>query len=91
MDRRQRFVLLAEAGRLDLDGGVASGVNAPASPIGITRVCLPGGSINLMRVMQTNASAFLWLLPDLPRRRRTAHGAGPGGDCRTWRRPTPRA
>jgi predicted DNA-binding helix-hairpin-helix protein len=59
VDRRQRFVLLAEAGRLDREGGIASALNAPASPVGITRVRLPGGgSTNLMRVMQTNACSL---------------------------------
>jgi predicted DNA-binding helix-hairpin-helix protein len=59
MDRRQRVVLLTEAGRLDREHGTPSAANAPASPIGITRVRLPGGgATSLMRVMQTNACSL---------------------------------
>lgn len=59
MDRRQRLVLLAEAAIPDREHGLPSVINAPSSPIGVTRVRLPGGgSTSLMRVMQTNACSL---------------------------------
>jgi predicted DNA-binding helix-hairpin-helix protein len=59
MDRRQRVTLLTEAALPDREHGVPSAVNAPASPVGVTRVRLPGGgSTRLMRVMQTNACSL---------------------------------
>lgn len=59
MDRRQRLVLLAEAAIPDREHGVPSVINAPGSPVGVTRVRLPGGgSTSLMRVMQTNACSL---------------------------------
>jgi predicted DNA-binding helix-hairpin-helix protein len=51
--------VLTEAGSLDRESGAPSVVNAPTSPIGVTRVRLPGGaSTTLMRVMQTNACSL---------------------------------
>src|SRR5262245_9740676 len=59
MDRRQRVVLLTEAALPDREHGIPSVLNAPASPVGVTRVRLPGGgSTRLMRVMQTNACSL---------------------------------
>ncbi len=59
MDRRQRVVLLTEAASLDREHGIPSLLNGPASPIGVTRVRLPGGGCTtLMRVMQTNACSL---------------------------------
>jgi predicted DNA-binding helix-hairpin-helix protein len=59
MDRRQRVTLLTEAALPDREHGVPSVVNAPASPVGVTAVRLPGGgSTKLMRVMQTNACSL---------------------------------
>ena len=59
MDRRQRVSLLTEAALPDREHGVPSVVSAPASPVGVTKVRLPGGgSTRLMRVMQTNACSL---------------------------------
>ena len=59
MDRRQRVTLLTEAAIPDRDHGVPAVVAAPTSPVGVTRVRLPGGgSTRLMRVMQTNACSL---------------------------------
>jgi predicted DNA-binding helix-hairpin-helix protein len=59
MDRRQRVAVLTEAGSLDREHGVPSVQNGPASPVGVTRVRLPGGGYTtLMRVMQTNACSL---------------------------------
>src|SRR5262245_6126723 len=59
MDRRQRVTLLTEAAIPDRDRGVPDVLNAPVSPVGVTRVRLPGGgSTRLMRVMQTNACSL---------------------------------
>jgi predicted DNA-binding helix-hairpin-helix protein len=59
MDRRQRVTLLTEAAIPDREHGVASVLGAPTSPVGVTKVKLPGGgSTTLMRVMQTNACSL---------------------------------
>ena len=59
MDRRQRITILTEAALADRETRVPDVLNAPASPVGITSVRLPGGgSTRLMRVMQTNACSL---------------------------------
>jgi predicted DNA-binding helix-hairpin-helix protein len=59
MDRRRRIALLTEAAIPDREHGVPNVLAAPASPVGVTRVRLPGGgSTRLMRVMQTNACSL---------------------------------
>ena len=59
MDRRQRITILTEAALADRETRVPDVMNAPASPVGITSVRLPGGgSTRLMRVMQTNACSL---------------------------------
>jgi predicted DNA-binding helix-hairpin-helix protein len=59
MDRRQRTTILMESAVGDRDQGIGPISERPGSPVGITRVAVPGGgSTNLMRVMQTNACSL---------------------------------
>ncbi len=59
MNRHQRLAILAEAASDDREHGLPKGPNLPGDPVGITKVRLPGGgSINIMRVMQTNACSL---------------------------------
>jgi predicted DNA-binding helix-hairpin-helix protein len=59
VDRRQRVAVLTEAALPDREARVPNLLNAPASPIGVTKVRLPGGGFtHLMRVMQTNACSL---------------------------------
>lgn len=59
MDRRQRLTILMESAVGDRDQGVGPAADRPGSPVGITRVAIPGGGhTNLMRVMQTNACSL---------------------------------
>src|SRR5215470_7857828 len=58
MDRRQRVAILSESAVLDRERGLLAQDN-PGAAVGIAGVRLPGGgSMQLMRVMQTNACSL---------------------------------
>ncbi|HYB71039.1 MAG TPA: radical SAM protein [Candidatus Bathyarchaeia archaeon] len=59
MDQAQRFRILAEAAADDRETGLPGRLGLNEGPVGIRPVRLPGGgSITLMRVMQTNACSL---------------------------------